>query len=79
MKFATPKCGRSKCVQSKHQYTRLASLTASHRTVNVVQFESSKAAIGRAYKKDARLVLDYLATCDEAYVTEMENVLNEKG
>ncbi|XP_078008138.1 glycine--tRNA ligase isoform X1 [Phascolarctos cinereus] len=49
------------------------------RTVNVVQFESSKAAVGRAYKKDARLVLDYLAACDEAYVTEMEKLLSEKG
>ncbi|XP_068963250.1 glycine--tRNA ligase-like [Petaurus breviceps papuanus] len=57
----------------------LVSLTASHRTVNVVQFESNKATIGRAYKKDARLVLDYLAACDEAYITEMESLLNEKG
>ncbi|XP_078008139.1 glycine--tRNA ligase isoform X2 [Phascolarctos cinereus] len=48
-------------------------------SVNVVQFESSKAAVGRAYKKDARLVLDYLAACDEAYVTEMEKLLSEKG
>ncbi|XP_044540422.1 glycine--tRNA ligase-like, partial [Gracilinanus agilis] len=49
------------------------------RTVNVVQFEASKAAIGRAYKKDARLVLDYLAACDEAYVSAMEGLLHEKG
>uniref|UniRef100_F6XXD0 Anticodon-binding domain-containing protein n=1 Tax=Monodelphis domestica TaxID=13616 RepID=F6XXD0_MONDO len=48
-------------------------------TVNVVQFEASKAAIGRTYKKDARLVLDYLAACDEAFVSAMEGLLHEKG
>ncbi|XP_072639705.1 glycine--tRNA ligase isoform X3 [Canis lupus baileyi] len=49
------------------------------KTVNVVQFEPSKGAIGKAYKKDAKLVLEYLAVCDECYITEMEKLLNEKG
>ncbi|XP_048949725.1 glycine--tRNA ligase isoform X2 [Canis lupus dingo] len=48
-------------------------------SVNVVQFEPSKGAIGKAYKKDAKLVLEYLAVCDECYITEMEKLLNEKG
>ncbi|KAL4695452.1 hypothetical protein H8959_000547, partial [Pygathrix nigripes] len=42
-------------------------------------FEPNKGAIGKAYKKDAKLVMEYLAICDECYVTEMEMLLNEKG
>lgn len=57
----------------------LASLTTAYKTVNVVQFEPNKGAIGKAYKKDAKLVMEYLAMCDECYITEMEKLLNEKG
>ncbi|XP_066898496.1 glycine--tRNA ligase [Kogia breviceps] len=49
------------------------------KTVSVVQFEPNKGAIGKAYKKDAKLVMEYLAICDECYITEMEKLLNEKG
>nr|XP_033787639.1 glycine--tRNA ligase [Geotrypetes seraphini] len=49
------------------------------KTVNVVQFDASKSAVGKAYKKDAKLVLEYLAICDECYITEMEKLLNEVG
>ena len=55
------------------------SLTTSYKTVNVVQFEPNKGAIGKAYKKDAKLVMEYLAICDECYITEVEKLLNEKG
>lgn len=55
------------------------SLTTSYKTVSVVQFEPNKGAIGKAYKKDAKLVMEYLAICDECYITEMEMLLNEKG
>ncbi|NXS76087.1 GARS ligase, partial [Pandion haliaetus] len=48
-------------------------------TVNIVQFEANKGAIGKAYKKDAKVVMEYLSTCDECYVTEMEQLLNDKG
>ncbi|XP_048866235.1 glycine--tRNA ligase isoform X2 [Brienomyrus brachyistius] len=48
-------------------------------SVNMVQFEPNKGAIGKAYKKDAKLVMEYLAVCDECYITEQENVLNEEG
>ncbi|NXC36049.1 GARS ligase, partial [Campylorhamphus procurvoides] len=48
-------------------------------TVNIVQFEANKGAIGKAYKKDAKVVMEYLAVCDECYITEMEQLLNEKG
>ncbi|KAB0391511.1 hypothetical protein E2I00_000468 [Balaenoptera physalus] len=57
----------------------LYSLTTSYKTVNVVQFEPNKGAIGKAYKKDAKLVMEYLAICDECYITEVEKLLNEKG
>ncbi|XP_068588447.1 glycine--tRNA ligase [Cebidichthys violaceus] len=49
------------------------------KVVNVVQFESNKGAIGTAYKKDAKLVLEYLAACDECYISDQEKLLNEKG
>ncbi|GAB0185027.1 glycine--tRNA ligase [Grus japonensis] len=48
-------------------------------TVNIVQFEANKGAIGKAYKKDAKVVMEYLSICDECYITEMEQLLNEKG
>lgn len=54
-------------------------LTTLYKTVNVVQFEANKGAIGKAYKKDAKLVLEYLSICDECYISEMEKLLNEKG
>ncbi|XP_053715326.1 glycine--tRNA ligase-like [Synchiropus splendidus] len=49
------------------------------KVVNVVQFEPNKAAIGKAYKKDGKLVTEYLATCDEAFIAEKEQQLNETG
>ncbi|XP_057890140.1 glycine--tRNA ligase [Melospiza georgiana] len=49
------------------------------RTVNIVQFEANKGAIGKAYKKDAKVVMEYLSICDECYINEMEQLLNEKG
>uniref|UniRef100_A0A8D2N847 Glycine--tRNA ligase n=1 Tax=Zonotrichia albicollis TaxID=44394 RepID=A0A8D2N847_ZONAL len=49
------------------------------RTVNIVQFEANKGAIGKAYKKDAKVVMEYLSMCDECYINEMEQLLNEKG
>ncbi|NXV65909.1 GARS ligase, partial [Molothrus ater] len=50
-----------------------------YRTVNIVQFEANKGAIGKAYKKDAKVVMEYLSMCDECYISEMEQLLNEKG
>ncbi|KAM4688513.1 glycine--tRNA ligase [Discoglossus pictus] len=49
------------------------------KTVNVVQFDANKGTIGKAYKKDAKLVLEYLAICDACYISEMEKLLEEKG
>ncbi|KAM4028610.1 LOW QUALITY PROTEIN: glycine--tRNA ligase [Anomaloglossus baeobatrachus] len=48
-------------------------------TLNVVQFEANKGAIGKTYKKDAKLAMEYLAICDSCYVLEMEKLLEEKG
>ncbi|XP_077346802.1 glycine--tRNA ligase isoform X2 [Lithobates pipiens] len=48
-------------------------------SVNVVQFDANKGAIGKAYKKDAKLVMEYLAICDECFITEKEKLLQEKG
>ncbi|XP_050953943.1 glycine--tRNA ligase [Labeo rohita] len=49
------------------------------KVVNVVQFEPNKGAIGKAYKKDAKFAMEYLAICDECYITEQEKLLNENG
>uniref|UniRef100_A0A1A7YPQ7 Glycine--tRNA ligase n=1 Tax=Iconisemion striatum TaxID=60296 RepID=A0A1A7YPQ7_9TELE len=49
------------------------------KTVNVVQFEPNKGAIGKAYKKDAKIAVEYLSVCDECFIAEQEAVLNEAG
>ncbi|KAF3836567.1 hypothetical protein F7725_029125 [Dissostichus mawsoni] len=59
--------------------TKFNALTSSHKVVNVVQFEPNKGAIGTSYKKDAKLVLEFLAGCDECYITDQEKLLTEKG
>ncbi|KAF7669289.1 hypothetical protein LDENG_00203290 [Lucifuga dentata] len=62
-------------ISLNHSY----SLTSSHIVVNVVQFEPNKGAIGKAYKKDAKYIMEYLAVCDECFITEQEQLLNETG
>lgn len=57
----------------------MMSLTAPHKVVNVVQFEPNKGAIGKEYKKDAKLVMEHLAVCDECYITDQEKLLSENG
>ncbi|XP_035765488.1 glycine--tRNA ligase-like [Neolamprologus brichardi] len=49
------------------------------KTVNVIQFEPNKSAIGMAYKKDAKLALEYLAVCDDCYISDQEKLLSETG
>ncbi|XP_042570243.1 glycine--tRNA ligase-like [Cyprinus carpio] len=49
------------------------------KVVNVVQFEPNKGAIGKAYKKDAKFAMEYLAICDECYITDQEKLLNDNG
>uniref|UniRef100_A0AAV2L786 Glycine--tRNA ligase n=1 Tax=Knipowitschia caucasica TaxID=637954 RepID=A0AAV2L786_KNICA len=47
--------------------------------VDVTQFEANKATIGKEYKKEAKLILDFLSVCDECFISEQEKLLNEKG
>ncbi|MEJ1279460.1 glycyl-tRNA synthetase [Cricetulus griseus] len=54
-------------------------LSCHARVTKVPLFEPNKGAVGKAYKKDAKLVMEYLSSCDECYITEMEQLLNEKG
>ncbi|XP_068604059.1 glycine--tRNA ligase [Brachionichthys hirsutus] len=49
------------------------------RVVDVVQFEPNKGAIGKVYKKDAKLAMDYLSVCDGCFITEQERLLSETG
>uniref|UniRef100_A0A4W4GS18 Glycine--tRNA ligase n=1 Tax=Electrophorus electricus TaxID=8005 RepID=A0A4W4GS18_ELEEL len=48
-------------------------------TQTTVTFEPNKGAIGKAYKKDAKLVMEFLAACDECYITDQEKLLSENG
>lgn len=54
-------------------------LNSAHKVLNVVQFEPNKGALGKAYKKDAKIVIEYLSVCDECFITEQEQLLNETG
>ncbi|XP_019745564.1 glycine--tRNA ligase-like [Hippocampus comes] len=49
------------------------------KVVNVVKFEPNRGAIGAAYKKDAKLIFDYLDACDECFIGDGEKRLNESG
>ncbi|KAM8823103.1 glycine--tRNA ligase [Spinachia spinachia] len=49
------------------------------KVVNVVQFEPNKGALGKAYKKDAKIAMEYLAQCDEGFIAERERLLDEAG
>ncbi|XP_019943291.1 glycine--tRNA ligase [Paralichthys olivaceus] len=49
------------------------------KVVNVIQFEPNKSAIGMSYKKDAKQVMDFLAVCDECYITDQEKLLSATG
>uniref|UniRef100_A0A3Q3DSX1 Glycine--tRNA ligase n=1 Tax=Hippocampus comes TaxID=109280 RepID=A0A3Q3DSX1_HIPCM len=46
------------------------------KVVNVVHLEPNKGAIGKAYKKDAKIIIEYLAACDECRVAEKERLLD---
>ncbi|CAL8324737.1 unnamed protein product [Boreogadus saida] len=43
------------------------------------KFEPNKGAIGKAYKKDAKLAMEYLSTCEEHVISEQEKLLTETG
>ncbi|TNM96623.1 hypothetical protein fugu_016284 [Takifugu bimaculatus] len=45
----------------------------------VTKFEPNKGALGKAYKKDAKIAMDFLSMCDECYITDQEKLLNETG
>lgn len=60
-------------------FPKFCALISSYKTVNVIQFEPNKSAIGMAYKKDAKLALEYLAVCDDCYISDQEKLLSETG
>ncbi|KAJ4925358.1 hypothetical protein JOQ06_018090 [Pogonophryne albipinna] len=43
------------------------------------KFEANKGAIGKAYKKDAKIAMEYLSGCDESFITEQEQLLTDAG
>nr|XP_057916319.1 glycine--tRNA ligase-like [Doryrhamphus excisus] len=49
------------------------------KVVNIVKFEPNRGAIGAAYKKDAKLIFEFLEVCDECFISEQEKLLKERG
>ncbi|XP_032821030.2 glycine--tRNA ligase [Petromyzon marinus] len=49
------------------------------KVVEVVQLEANKGIVGKAFKKDARLVNKFLEDCDSFYIESVEKQLAEKG
>ena len=47
--------------------------------VDVVEIVPEKPTIGKAFKKEGKIVMDYLAQMDKASVKEFEDKLNENG
>ena len=47
--------------------------------VDVVEIVPEKPTIGKAFKKEGKIVMDYLAQMDKDSVKEFEDKLNEKG
>ncbi|KAF3703626.1 Glycine--tRNA ligase [Channa argus] len=74
-------CYDLKCHARATKYLGVLSffLTSPHKVVNVVQFEPNKGTMGKAYKKDAKIAMEYLSACDECFITEQEQLLNETG
>lgn len=47
--------------------------------VDVVEIVPEKPTIGKAFKKEGKIVMDYLAQMDKDNVKEFEDKLNENG
>ncbi|TNN88272.1 Glycine--tRNA ligase [Liparis tanakae] len=54
-------------------------LQCHSRATKVPLFEPNKGAIGKAYKKDAKIAMEYLSACDESFIAEQETLLSETG
>uniref|UniRef100_A0A8C4NIR1 Glycine--tRNA ligase n=1 Tax=Eptatretus burgeri TaxID=7764 RepID=A0A8C4NIR1_EPTBU len=54
-------------------------LLTEPKTVDVVQFEPNKSLVGKAFKKDARQVTDFLAACDPCFIESSEKEMQDKG
>ncbi|CAH2281929.1 glycine--tRNA ligase [Pelobates cultripes] len=73
-------CADRSCYDlSCHARATKVPLVAEKPLKDYVLFDANKGALGKAFKKDAKLVMEYLAICDSRYITEMEQLLNEKG
>jgi glycyl-tRNA synthetase len=46
---------------------------------SVTEPQVNKGAIGKAFKKDAKAIIDHLTVLDEAVLTEMEKSLEDNG
>ena len=47
--------------------------------IDVVEIVPEKPAIGKAFKKDGKIVMDYLAQMDKDSIKEFEDKLTGKG
>ncbi|KAI4806331.1 hypothetical protein KUCAC02_017160 [Chaenocephalus aceratus] len=65
--------------ESKTSYGWIEIVDVLIAPATICRFEPNKGAIGTSYKKDAKLVLEFLAGCDECYITDQEKLLTGKG
>ncbi|XP_064647807.1 glycine--tRNA ligase-like [Lineus longissimus] len=49
------------------------------KVVDVVECQVQKSVIGKVFKREAKLVTEYLTRLEENQISELENVLKEKG
>ncbi|PFX20012.1 Glycine--tRNA ligase [Stylophora pistillata] len=56
-----------------------AELLTSYEMIDIVEIVPEKPAIGKAFKKEGKVVMDYLAQMDRDAIKEFEDKLNENG
>ena len=49
-----------------------------HRVIDVIEVIPQKGIVGKAFKKDAKFVMEHLASLTEDQVVELEKALKEK-
>lgn len=54
-------------------------LNCVHKTIDVVECKVNKGVIGKVFKKDAKVVTDFLTRMDDSEVAAMDKMLKEKG
>jgi hypothetical protein len=62
-----------------HHHEHFSSYINAVRDISVTEPQVNKGAIGNAFKKDAKRIMEHLAVLDEDDLTEMEKSLEDNG